>query len=208
MRKVVLWGLAAALLAGTALTVLPGDSRAQLFNSTKKQEQAEPAPSTAKGGSGGNSTPLFNSGGGGGSSTGSKPVFTDPTLKQNNSGGKARPYGSATPTAQRTPPKSNNGFSRPGSTKESEQDRLIREAAMRRVQESNTKVAEVKAHLARMEAERVAGKAPPAQLSAREDRQFGTMVPEPTPENTGPMVYDKHKNTKNAEPNRLFNAAQ
>lgn len=205
MRKLVLWGLAAALLAGTALTVMPGDGRAQLFNSSKK-EQAEPAPNTAQGGSGGGSTPLFNSGRG--SSNGARPVFTDPTLKQNNSGGQARPYGSATPTAQRTPPKSNNGFARPGSSSESEQDRLIREAAMRRLQNSGSKVAEVQANLDRMEAERQAGQVAAGQPGVREDRQFGTLVPVPTADNGGPMVYDKHKNTKNAAPSRLFNSAQ
>lgn len=205
MRKLVLWGLAAALLAGTALTVMPGDGRAQLFNSSKK-EQAEPAPNTTQGGGGGGSTPLFNSGSG--SSSGARPIFTDPTLKQNNSAGKARPYGSATPTAQRTPPKSNNGFARPGSSAESDQDRLIREAAMRRLQSSDSKVAEVQTHLDRMEAERAAGTAPAAQLSAREDRQFGSLVPVPSEDNGGPMVYDKHKNTKNAAPSRLFNSAQ
>jgi len=206
MRKLVLCGMAAALLAGTALMAMPGDSRAQLFNSSKKEEQAEPAPNTTKGGGGGGA-PLFNSGSGS-KSGGAKPVFTDPTLKQNNSGGKARPYGSGAATTQRTPPKSNNGFARPGSGTESNQDRLIREAAMRRIQSSNSKVAEVQAHLDRMEAERQAGKAPPASLSAREDRQFGTMVPATAAEASGgPMVYDKHNNTKNAAPNKLFNSA-
>lgn len=206
MRKWVLWGMAAALLAGTALTGMPGDGRAQLFNSSKK-EQAEPAPNTAKGAAGGGSAPLFNSGGGS-KSGGAKPVFTDPTLKQNNSGGKARPYGSATPTTQRTPPKSNNGFARPGSGPERTQDRLIREATMRRMENANSKVAEVQANLDRMEAARLAGNAPPPQLSEREDRQFGTMVPPVGREDAGPMVYDKHKNTKNAAPSKLFNTAQ
>lgn len=208
MRKVVLWGLAAALLAGTALTVMPGDGRAQLFNSSKKQEQTEPAPNTTKGGSGGGGAPVFNSGSGGGSG-GAKPIFTDPTLKQNNSGGQARPYGSATPTMQRTPPKSNNGFARPGSTVESDQDRRIREAAMRRVQASGSKVAEVRANLDRMEAEREAGKAPVPSVSGREDRAFGTMVPETVGQKpTGPMVYEKHNNTKNDAPAKLFNSTR
>ena len=204
IRRVVLWGLAAAVLGGVAMTAMPGSGAAQLFNSSKK-ENTTPAPNTASGGSSGATAPLFNSGDSAKKSS-AKPLYLDPSIGK-NARTKAEPFKGLGSTI----PGSNNGFPRkPGETGGlSAQDAAIRDAAMKRVANAEVKRAQLREGLEQMKAAAAAEQA--ARHAGLTPEQLGRKLAEEEaaknkgPE--GPMVYDKHRKDAKEPGKRLFNAA-
>lgn len=202
MRRVVLWGLAAAVLGGVAMTVLPGSGAAQLFNSSKK-ENTTPAPNTASGGSSGATAPLFNSGDTTKKTT-AKPLYLDPSIGK-NARAKAEPFKGLGSTI----PGSNNGFNRKPSEIAgiSAQDAAIRDAAMGRVaraEETQARLREeieqAKATAAAQDAARHAGMSM-EELASKVAAEQAAKKKAPE----GPMVYDKHRKDTKEPAKKLFN---
>lgn len=204
MRRVILCGLAAAVLGGVAMTAMPGSGAAQLFNSSKK-ENTTPAPNTASGGSSGATAPLFNSGDSAKKST-AKPLYLDPSIGK-NARAKAEPFkglGSSIPG-------SNNGFTRkPGETGGmSAQDTAIRDAAMKRVANAEVKRAQVREGLEQAKAIAAAEQAA-RHAGLTVEQMAGKVAAEEAAKNKapeGPMVYDKHRKDTKEPGKRLFNNA-
>lgn len=210
MRTWILLGLATGVLA---LTAMPGTGAAQLFNSTKKDDSqaapgaAAPAPNTAKSGNGGGSA-LFNSGQ---TRNPARPLFLDPSLRQNNTGGKTKPFTQMREAVER----SNSGFKDGADSKSqiSRQDAAIALKAQERLALAAARKAEVRAIIdesaanakAREAANGVGTVVPTAGQTAPEPGAAAAAAGQKEPAKakpSGPMVYDGNK--KQESPRRLF----
>jgi hypothetical protein len=191
MRSKILCGLAIMALAAGVVMAIPADSQAQLFNTTKKKEQTAPSGTTADKGKP-QSGALFN-----------HSNKAAPATRPNY----GAPVSRAQPMKSRTVlPATNGGFNRKAGTGSvSEQDKRIREAAMRRVAKANAAQAAVKADIERRRANPEA----PKPVASREDRNFGTMVDDGATEDTRSTVYDKYKGARDPDaPVKLFNSSR
>ncbi|MBU0800806.1 MAG: hypothetical protein KKA05_07350, partial [Alphaproteobacteria bacterium] len=117
------------------------------------------------------------------------------------------PVNRAQPMKSRTVmPSTDGGFNRKaGAGSVSEQDKRIREAAMRRVAKANAAQDAVKADIARRRAKAEARQ--PAPGSA--DSDLGTMAGDGAVEDSRSTVYDKYKGPRNPDaPVKLFNSSR
>jgi hypothetical protein len=163
-------------------------AQAQLFNDSKK---------------GRSSDTLFN----GGTTRKKAPAFMQP----------AAPSPSYSKAQKTTTPGGNNGFNstRSGGTSISAQDQAIMAAAEERRRRGEAIVeASMNDYNQKLEAyyaEKAKNQGQGGDPSTmREDRRFGTMVPDPAAAGSAPAtVYDKHRNDGNAAtPTRLFNSTR